>query len=158
MRTRYFAICRASAVGELLPPGRAHGGKAIAPLYRDNTNSAFPPTHRSVVPCADRSAPGRLTSPQRSDKMSFIKTAIVAGGMSLALLTGALAQGGLEPWDIREHSAYFIMMDGKMMRVNVGDKGMAMLIKRARKVPRGTVFVMSGGQLYMVSGAKMFDR
>jgi hypothetical protein len=90
--------------------------------------------------------------------MSFIKTAIVAGGMSLALLTGALAQGGLEPWDIREHSAYFIMMDGKMMRVNVGDKGMAMLMKRARKVPRGTVFVMSGGQLYMVSGAKMFDR
>jgi hypothetical protein len=89
--------------------------------------------------------------------MSFIKTATVAAGMSLALLTGALAQGGLEPWDIREHSAYFIMMDGKMMRVNVGDKGMAMLMKHARKVPRGTVFVMSGGQLYMVSGAKMFD-
>ncbi len=94
--------------------------------------------------------------------MSFIKTAIVAGGMSLALLTGALAQGGggggLEPWDIREHSAYFIMMNGKMMRVNVGDKGMAMLMKRARKVPHGTVFVMSGGELYMVNAAKMFDR
>jgi hypothetical protein len=90
--------------------------------------------------------------------MSFIKTAIVAGGMSLATLTSALAQGGLEAWDIRERSAYVVMMDGKMMRTSLGDKGMAMLMKNARKVPRGTVFVMSGGQLYMVNAAKMFDQ
>ena len=93
--------------------------------------------------------------------MSSIKTAVAAGAMSLAMLTGALAQGsggGLEAWDIREHSAYIVMMDGKMMRVNVGDKGMAMLMKNAKKVARGTVFVMSGGQLYMVNAAKMFDR
>jgi hypothetical protein len=90
--------------------------------------------------------------------MSFIKTAVAAGGMSLAMLTGALAQGGLEAWDIRERSAYIVMMDGKMMRMSVGDKGMTMLMKHARKVPHGTVFVMSGGQLYMVNAAKMFDR
>lgn len=90
--------------------------------------------------------------------MSFIKTAVIAGGMSLAMLTGALAQGGLEAWDIRERTAYFVMPDGKMMRMAVGEKGMAMLMKHARKVPRGTVFLMSGGQLYMVTGAKMFDR
>ena len=89
--------------------------------------------------------------------MSFTKTALVAAGMSLALLTHAAAQN-LEPWDIREHSAYVIMMDGKMMRVNLGDKGMGMLMKGAKKVPRGTVFVMSGGQLYMVNASKMFDR
>src|SRR5436305_11902752 len=93
--------------------------------------------------------------------MSFIKTAVVAGAMSLATLTGALAQGaggGLEPWDIRDHSAYIVMMDGKMMRMSVGEKGMAMLMKGAKRVPRGTVFMMSGGQLYMVNGSKMFDR
>jgi SOS-response transcriptional repressor LexA len=90
--------------------------------------------------------------------MSFIKTAVAAGGMSLAMLTGALAQGGLEAWDIRERSAYIVMMDGKMMRMSVGDKGMTMLMRNARKVPHGTVFVMSGGQLYMVNAAKMFDR
>jgi hypothetical protein len=93
--------------------------------------------------------------------MSFTKTAIATAGMSLALLTGALAQGaggGLEPWDVRERSAYIVMMDGKMMRMSVGDKGMAMLMKGARRVPHGTVFVMSGGQLYMVNAAKMFDR
>jgi hypothetical protein len=90
--------------------------------------------------------------------MSFIKTAVAAGGMSLALLSGALAQGGLEAWDIRERSAYIVMMDGKMMRMSLGDKGMTMLMRNARKVPHGTVFVMSGGRLYMVNAAKMFDR
>jgi hypothetical protein len=90
--------------------------------------------------------------------MSFTKTALVAAGMSMALLTGALAQGGLEPWDIRERTAYVVMMDGKMMRVSLGDKGMTTLMKGAKKVPRGTVFVMSGGQLYMVNASKMFDR
>jgi hypothetical protein len=44
------------------------------------------------------------------------------------------------------------------MRVNVGDKGMAMQMKSARRVPRGTVFVMSGGQFCMVNAARMFDR
>jgi hypothetical protein len=89
--------------------------------------------------------------------MSFSKTALVAAGMSLALLTGAAAQN-LEPWDIRERTAYVVMMDGKMMRVNLNDKGMASLMKGAKKVPHGTVFVMSGGQLYMVNAAKMFDK
>ena len=89
--------------------------------------------------------------------MSFTKTALVAAGMSMALLTGAVAQN-LEPWDVRERSAYVVMMDGKMMRVNLGDKGMTMLMKGAKKVPRGTVFVMSGGQLYMVNASKMFDK
>ena len=89
--------------------------------------------------------------------MSFTRTTLAAAGMSLALVTGALAQG-LEPWDIRERSAYVVMMDGKMMRVSLGDKGMTMLMKGAKKVPRGTAFVMSGGQLYMVNASKMFDR
>ena len=89
--------------------------------------------------------------------MSFIKTAVVAGGMSLALLTHAAAQN-LEPWDIRERTAYVITMDGKMMRMTLGDKGMTTLMKGAKKVPRGTVFIMSGGELYMVNASKMFDK
>ena len=89
--------------------------------------------------------------------MSLIKSALVAGGMSLTLMTGALAQGN-EPWDVKERTAYVVMMDGTMKSVRLGDKGMAMLMKGAKKVPRGTVFVMSGGQLYMVNASKMFDR
>ena len=93
--------------------------------------------------------------------MSLIKSALVASGLSVALLatgvTGAFAQGN-EPWDIRDRTAYVVMMDGTMKTVRLGDKGMAMLMKGAKKVPRGTVFVMSGGQLYMVNASKMFDR
>jgi hypothetical protein len=93
--------------------------------------------------------------------MSLVKSALVAGGMSVALLatglTGAFAQGN-DPWDIKERTAYVVMMDGTMKTVRLGDKGMAMLMKGAKKVPRGTAFVMSGGQLYMVNASKMFDR
>jgi len=89
--------------------------------------------------------------------MSFTKTALIAAGISMALLTGAVAQN-LEPWDIREHTAYVNTMDGKTMRVSMSDKGMVTLMKGAKRVPRGTVFVMSGGQLYMINAAKMFDR
>ena len=89
--------------------------------------------------------------------MSFTKTALIAAGMSMVLLTGAVARN-LEPWDIREHTAYVITMDGKAMRVSMSDKGMTTLMKGAKRVPRGTVFVMSGGQLYMVNASKMFDK
>jgi hypothetical protein len=89
--------------------------------------------------------------------MSLVKSALAAGGMTLALVTGAAAQD-LSSWDIKERTAYVVMMDGTMKTVRLGDKGMAMLMKGAKKVPRGTVFVMSGGQLYMVNASKMFDR
>jgi hypothetical protein len=90
--------------------------------------------------------------------MSFFKSALVAGGMTLALAIGALAQGGGDPWDIKERTAYVVMMDGSMKQVRLGDKGMAMLMKSAHKVPRGTVFIMSGKDLYMVDASKMFDK
>ena len=93
--------------------------------------------------------------------MSLIKSALVAGGMSVALLatsiTGAVAQGN-EPWDVRERTAYVVMMDGTMKTVRLGDKGMTMLMKSAKRVPRGTVIFMNNGQLYMVNASKMFDR
>jgi hypothetical protein len=50
------------------------------------------------------------------------------------------------------------MMDGTMKVVRLGDKGMAMLMKGAKKVPRGTAFVMSNGSLYMVKVTRMFDK
>ena len=89
--------------------------------------------------------------------MSLIKTTLVAGAMTVAYMSGAVAQN-LEAWDIRERSAYVVMMDGSMKVVRLGDKGMAMLMKGAKKVPRGTAFVMSGGNLYMVKAARMFDQ
>jgi hypothetical protein len=88
--------------------------------------------------------------------MSLFKSTLIAGAMTVAYMTGAVAQN-LEPWDIKERSAYVVMMDGTMKVVRLGDRGMAMLMKGAKKVPRGTAFVMSGGNLYMVKASRMFD-
>ena len=89
--------------------------------------------------------------------MSLIKSALIAGGMTLTLATGAFAQGN-EPWDIRDRTAYVVTMDGSMKTMAITDKGMAMLMKKAKKVPRGMVFFMNNGQLYMVNAASMMDR
>ena len=88
--------------------------------------------------------------------MSLFKSTLIAGAMTVAYMTGAVAQN-LEPWDIKERSAYVVMMDGTMKVVRLGDRGMAMLMKGAKKVPRGTAFVMSGGNLYMVKASRMLD-
>jgi len=90
--------------------------------------------------------------------MSLIKSTLVAGGMLLALASSAFAQGGGDPWDLKERMGYVLMMDGTMKQMRIGDKGMAMLMKSAKKVPRGTMMFMSGGQLYMVNAGKMFDK
>jgi hypothetical protein len=100
--------------------------------------------------------PGRAKRTEEN-KMSLIKSALVAGGMSLALMTGALAQGN-DPWDIKERTAYVVMMDGTMKTMRISDDGMKMLMKKAKKVPRGMVFFMNNGQLYMVQASSMFDR
>jgi hypothetical protein len=89
--------------------------------------------------------------------MSFVKSALIAGSMSLAFATAAAAAEN-NPWDIRDRTAYVVMMDGTMKTMDIGDKGMGMLMRRAKKVARGTVFFMSNGQLYMASAASMFDR
>jgi hypothetical protein len=41
--------------------------------------------------------------------------------------------------------------------MRIGDKGYGALMKAAKRVPRGTVFIMSNGGLYMAHASKMFD-
>jgi hypothetical protein len=89
--------------------------------------------------------------------MSFLKSTLIAGSMSLAFITAAFA-GENNPWDMRDRTAHVVMLDGSMKTMDISDKGMAMLMRRAKKVPRGTVFFMNNGQLYMASAASMFDR
>ena len=90
--------------------------------------------------------------------MSFIKTALAASGVSLALLSGAAAQNP-EPWTLAERNAYVVMLDGKTMTMRLSDKSVALLMRNAKRVPRGTAFITSNGQLYMVNARKMmFDR
>lgn len=90
--------------------------------------------------------------------MSFLKTAIAAGAISMAMLSGAAAQNP-EPWTLAERNAYILMMNGQTMQVRLNDTAVSTLMKRAKPVPRGTVLLMSNGQLYTVNASKMmFDR
>jgi hypothetical protein len=74
----------------------------------------------------------------------------------VAMATPAMAQD-TSPWDLRDRNAYVMDMQGKMWSTRVGDKGMAMMMRQARAVPRGTVFFTNNGKLYTTS-AGMFDR
>jgi hypothetical protein len=73
----------------------------------------------------------------------------------------ALAQsliGDGEPWELRESMAYTVHPSGKMRVLPIGQKGMAMMMKRAKPVPRGTVLFTRNGQLYMMRGGAAYDR
>jgi len=69
----------------------------------------------------------------------------------------ALAQEA-SPWDLRDRNAYVLDMQGKMWSKPMTTAQWTMAVRSARAVPRGTVFFMNNGQLYMASAASMFDR
>ena len=83
-----------------------------------------------------------------------MKALITAAGL-MALASPALAQD-TAPWDLRDRNAYVMDMQGKMWSTRVGNQGMAMMMRKAKAVPKGTTFFTSNGRLYMASG--MFDR
>jgi photosystem II stability/assembly factor-like uncharacterized protein len=81
---------------------------------------------------------------------------LYAAAAVLAMATPALAQE-TSPWDLRDRNAYVLDMQGKMWSTRASGKGWTMMTKSARAVPKGTVFFMNNGQLYMAHTG-MFDR
>jgi len=81
---------------------------------------------------------------------------LYAAAAVLAMATPALAQE-TSPWDLRDRNAYVLDMQGKMWSTRASGKGWTMMTKSARAVPKGTVFFMNNGQLYMARTG-MFDR
>ena len=82
---------------------------------------------------------------------------LYAAATVLAMATPALAQD-TSPWDLRDRNAYVLDMQGKMWSTrSISAKGWGMMTRSARAVPKGTVFFMNNGQLYMASRG-MFDR
>ena len=88
--------------------------------------------------------------------MSARMNALYAAATMLVLATPAMAQD-TAPWDLRERNAYVLDMQGKMWSMRVGEKSMAMMMRNARAVPRGTVIFQANGKLYMAR-AGMWDR
>jgi len=85
--------------------------------------------------------------------MSFFARALCAVTIPFALAMPASAQRG-EPWELQEQKAYAVDMQGKMRVMQPKDPSMAAMKRRARAVPRGTVFFMNNGRLYMMQGSR----
>jgi hypothetical protein len=82
--------------------------------------------------------------------------AFSAAALVAVMATPGMAQG-TEPWNLSERNAYVMDMQGKMWSTRVSDRGMAMMMRNATALPRGTVTWQSNGRLYMAR-AGLWDR
>src|SRR4051794_27136812 len=87
----------------------------------------------------------------------MLKSAIAAAALTLSF-AGTASAIEANSWDLRDRMAYAVMLDGTTNSMDISGKGMTMLMRHARRVPRGTVFFMNNGQLYMSNAARMFDQ
>jgi hypothetical protein len=81
------------------------------------------------------------------------KTVLMATAL-VGLATSALAQGAAPtPWELRPDMGYAYGKDGKTLAYKMGTSNAGILLKGAKKVPKGTLFFIGqNGQLYMRSG------
>jgi hypothetical protein len=81
------------------------------------------------------------------------KTFLIAAAFA-ALTTSASAQAPAPtPWDLKPDMAYGYGKDGKNYVYKMGTNNAGLLLKGAKKVPKGTLFFIGeNGQLYMRTG------
>ena len=81
------------------------------------------------------------------------KTFLVAAALG-ALTTLAFAQAaGPTPWDMKPDIGYAYDKEGKTFSYKMGTNNAGLLLKGAKKVPKGTLFFIGqNGQLYMRTG------
>src|SRR5438046_7848998 len=87
--------------------------------------------------------------------MTSISTRTVSAMAVLAgFSTCAFAQGAAPtPWELKSDMGYAYGKDGKTLSYKMGTNNAGLLLKGAKKVPKGTLFfVGQNGQLYMRSG------
>jgi len=67
--------------------------------------------------------------------------------------TSALAQDASPtPWEMKQDTGYAYDQDGKTFSYKMGTNNAGLLLKGAKKVPKGTLFFIGhNGQLYMRS-------
>jgi len=81
----------------------------------------------------------------------------IAGVLALAALSGAVlasaarAQAaGPTPWELKPDIGYAYDKEGKTFSYKMGTNNAGLLLKGAKKVPKGTLFFIGqNGQLYM---------
>ena len=79
-----------------------------------------------------------------------IRTLLIAGALG-AMTSTAFAQAAAStPWELSPDMGYAYGKDGKTMAYKMGTNNAGMLLKGAKKVPKGTLFFIGqNGQLYM---------
>jgi len=82
------------------------------------------------------------------------KTLLMAAALT-ALATAALAQATAPtPWVLSPNMGYGYGKDGKTFAYKMGTNNAGLLLKGAKKVPKGTLFFIGqNGQLYMRTGS-----
>jgi hypothetical protein len=81
------------------------------------------------------------------------KTVLLAAALA-ALSISAFAQGAAPtPWELKPDIGYGYDKEGKTFSYKMGTNNAGLLLKGARKVPKGTLFFIGqNGQLYMRTG------
>jgi hypothetical protein len=85
---------------------------------------------------------------------TFLKTPFLVTAVTAALTTSALAQAAAPtPWELKADTGYGYDKEGKTFSYKMGTSNAGLLLKGAKKVPRGTLFFIGqNGQLYMRTG------
>ena len=85
-----------------------------------------------------------------------IKPLVTAAALA-ALTVPAFAEAGT-PWELKADMGYAYGKDGKTHAYKMGTSNAALLLKGAKKVPKGTLFFIGqNGQLYMRKGPYLND-
>ena len=81
-------------------------------------------------------------------------TALVVAAALAAPATPAFAQAPAPtPWELRSDTGYAYGKDGKTFSYKMGTNNAGLLLKGAKKVPKGTLFFIGqNGQLYLRTG------
>lgn len=82
---------------------------------------------------------------------------LMAAAALAALSAPAFAQAAT-PWELKPDMGYAYAKDGKTLAYKMGTNNAGLLLKGAKKVPKGTLFFLGqNGQLYMRKGPYLND-
>ena len=89
-----------------------------------------------------------------STKTLLTAAALVVAAALAAPTTSAFAQAAAPtPWELKSDTGYAYAKDGKTFSYKMGTNNAGLLLKGAKKVPKGTLFFIGqNGQLYMRTG------
>lgn len=88
-----------------------------------------------------------------STKTVLTAAALVVAAALAAPTTSAFAQAKPTPWELKSDMGYGYDKDGKTFSYKMGTNNAGLLLKGAKKVPKGTLFFIGhNGQLYMRTG------